>query len=158
MDKLFDLGLNEHDLESSREKLTILLANEYFLYIKTLNYHWNITGENFIAMHKLLEQQYEWLKETVDEVAERIRTLGFIAPADLSKYAKVSDIGSGDETETENNMLTDLVNSHLKVIHSIRSLLKSLDSSEDYATADMFIKILGHHEKIVWMIRCHLNK
>ena len=80
------LALEESTKKQHSELLSEILANEYLLYLLTLNFHWNITGKNFIAIHQLLESQYDWLKGAVDEVAERIRTLGFIAPASYKKY------------------------------------------------------------------------
>jgi len=154
-----DIGLNETVRKEVSEVLGRLLANEYFLYLKTLNYHWNVTGENFISLHQLLESQYEWLIETVDEIAERIRTLGFVTPATYKEFSKKELIIKETEgNQTSKEMLTDLVKSHEALIRELRNDIKKMDGTEDYGTEDMMITWLEGHEKRVWMLRSHLQQ
>jgi starvation-inducible DNA-binding protein len=154
-----DIGLNETVRKDVSEVLGRLLANEYFLYLKTLNYHWNVTGENFISLHQLLESQYEWLIETVDEIAERIRTLGFVTPATYKEFSKKELIIKENEgNQTSKEMLTDLVKSHEALIRELRNDIKKMDGTEDYGTEDMMIQWLEGHEKRVWMLRSHLQQ
>lgn len=83
------------------EHLIRILSNEYFLYLKSLNFHWNITGENLISLHELLEAHYEWLKETIDEIAERIRTIGCVARGSYKGYAKKISISNKNDIENQ---------------------------------------------------------
>jgi starvation-inducible DNA-binding protein len=139
--------------------LAILLAEEYFLYLKTLNFHWNITGENFIALHQLLEKQYDWLRVVIDDLAERIRALGHIAPGTYKDYAaQASAVQEGQAEQSGLSMIKALVNSHEAVIRKMRDAITKLKSSKDYASEDMLIKILGQHEKQAWILRSHIMR
>lgn len=151
------LALEEGVMKNHSEALSKVLANEYLLYLLTLNFHWNITGKNFIAIHELLEEHYESLKGTVDEVAERIRMLGFQAPASYKKYQKESIISDGENAHDFESMIQELSDSHSKVIKLIRDTISMTDESKDFATTDLLTRILSDHEKQVWMLRSHLD-
>lgn len=157
MKRPINIGLTEETHKMVSEKLIILLSNEYLLYVKTLNFHWNITGKSFIALHQLMEAHYEWLKVTVDNVAERIRALGFITPVHYKKYHPNALMDEGNEEQSAEQMLVDLVTSHEKVIQLIRNTIKEIENHQDYASEDLLIKILGKHEKNLWMLRSHLQ-
>ncbi len=156
MTKPINLGLGAKIREEVSKYLAALLADEYFLYLKTLNYHWNITGETFISLHELLEEHYEWLKDTVDAVAERIRALGHIAPGSYRQFCSASQKDDSAEGLTAKKMLEDLVESHEATIRNIRDALDKMSDSKDFATEDMLVKILGEHEQKNWMLRSHL--
>jgi starvation-inducible DNA-binding protein len=147
--------LHNKTAEQSSEYLAELLANEYMLYLQTLNCHWNITGKNFIAIHQLLEQQYEWLKETIDQTAERIRTLGYVAPAHYKKYAQAAHLDEGNEQSAFEEMILHLANSHQEIVTLLRKYIAATDKTDDFATCDMLTKFLGEHEKQLWMLRSH---
>lgn len=152
-----NIGLTEEIRKAVSEHLCKLLADEYFLYLKTLNFHWNITGESFIALHELLEKHYEWLKGTVDDVAERIRALGYQAPGTYREYVKNVELAhepSKDLTALE--MIAELVDTHEALIRTIRGILDEIQGQRDYATEDLLIKLLGSHEMKTWMLRSHL--
>lgn len=151
------LALDEGAMKQHSEALSKILANEYLLYLLTLNFHWNITGKNFISIHELLEAQYESLKSTVDEVAERIRTLGFHAPGSYKKYQQEAIIGDGENCHDFDSMIQELSNSHSKVIKLIRDTIAVTDDSNDFATTDLLTRMLSDHEKQVWMLRSHLD-
>lgn len=153
-----NLGLGEEVRKQISHDLAALLADEYFLYLKTLNYHWNITGETFISLHELLEEQYEWLKDTVDSLAERIRSLGYIAPGSYKQFCESSHDTGNDGNLTAEKMLEDLVLTHEKVINKIRDALEGMEGKRDFATEDLLTGILGEHEKKTWMLRSHLQK
>lgn len=152
----FDSISNQRVMSS--ESLTLILSNEYLLYLQTLNFHWNITGRNFMSMHKLLEDQSEWLKDSIDNLAERIRALGQYAPAHYKKYLKDSVITEGDESANFTAMIETLCFSHTAIIDIIRQQIKELDSTDDYVTTDMLTKLLGEHEHNLWVLRSHLQE
>lgn len=151
-----DIGLTQDTCQEISDMLCRILANEYFLYQKTLSFHWNITGETFISLHELLEDHYEWLKETIDILAERIRALGFIAPGSYKKYSKEATLHEAIENLTAQQMLKELVASHTEVICQIRDTITHLADKKDYATEDILIQVLKEHEKNTWMLRSHL--
>lgn len=151
------LALEEQVMKNHSEALSKVLANEYLLYLLTLNFHWNITGKNFIAIHELLEGQYEYLKNTVDEVAERIRTLGFQAPGSYKKYQKEAIISDGENAHDFDSMIQELSDSHSMVIKLIRDTIALTDETNDFATTDLLTRMLGDHEKQLWMLRSHLD-
>lgn len=151
------LSLDEKIKKHHSELLSEILANEYLLYLLTLNFHWNITGKNFISIHELLESHYESLKDTVDEVAERIRMLGFHAPASYKKYQAQAIVGDGENCHDFESMIRELSESHSKVIKLIRDGITKTSDTTDYATADLLTRMLSDHEKQVWMLRSHLD-
>lgn len=145
------------DKHLANKVLERILMEEHFLFQKTLYYHWNITGFNFISIHKLLEDHYEWLKLTVDDVAERIRALGYITPLKFEFPDKGIKPTSQDMEQTAREMIEDLTASHGEVISSLKNAIANLSETDDYATEDLLIKILGEHEKNAWMLRSHLE-
>lgn len=151
-----NIGLNQEICHANSDVLCSILANEYFLYQKTLSFHWNVTGESFIGLHKLLEEHYEWLKETIDSIAERIRALGFIAPGSYKKYDREASLSEANENQTAREMLHELVFSHAEIIRQIRESISNMQGKQDYATEELLTKILQSHEKITWMLRSHL--
>ena len=153
-----NVGLQEPASKKISEKLCELLADEYFLYLKTLNFHWNITGESFISLHELLESHYESLKDNVDDIAERIRALGYVAPGTYKKYSSHAHIPEGEENQSAQAMLQELVSSHEAVIKQIRLFINDIQGLMDFVTEDMLTDILGGHEKNAWMLRSHLMK
>lgn len=155
---LLDLGIEKEICHQSCKILSHLLANEYVLYLTTVNFHWNITGENFISLHKLLESHYEWLKESADSLAERIRALGEAAPASYKRFHEETSLKEAIEELTAHEMISTLVERHAKQIRELRQAIKELNDTNDYATADLLIKVLGDHEQKVWMLRSHLIK
>lgn len=158
MNGKINLGLSEDIRKKISTELASLLADEYFLYLKTLNYHWNITGEAFFSLHGLLEEHYEWLKDTVDSIAERIRALGYIAPGSYKQFAANTHSSESDGNLTAHAMLEDLVVSHEAVINKIRDALEGMEGSRDFATQDLLTRILGEHEQKTWMVRSNLLK
>ncbi|MEQ9115615.1 MAG: DNA starvation/stationary phase protection protein [Rickettsiales bacterium] len=153
-----NLGIKQDDIKKISEKLSKVLANEYFLYLKTLNVHWNVTGSNFFGFHKLLDEQYNWLKDVIDEVAERIRTLGVLAPANYKKYSQDSIINEGDNKDDFEGMLEDLCHGHEKMISLLREAIEEMDGTRDFGSEDMLIKLLSEHEKNLWMLNAHFER
>lgn len=150
-----DLPSNE--IKASVEKLSILLANTYTLYLKTQNFHWNVVDPYFSDLHILFEKQYTELAENVDEIAERIRTLGVKSPGTFAEFLELKTL---DEVKTNLNgqeMLRQLAQDHQAIIHDLRAYLKDLQDSSDEGTKDFFITRLKAHEKISWIIQSHFR-
>ncbi len=151
------IGLSEVTRETISELLGQLLTSEYALYLKTLNFHWNITGHSFISLHQLFEANYEWLKLIIDEIAERIRTMGYTAPGAYRTPDK-SIVTAHNHTKnlTVGAMLAELVADHEALIRKIRQVIDDISGMHDYASEDCLIQWLKGHEKNTWMLRSHL--
>jgi starvation-inducible DNA-binding protein len=153
-----DIGITEHNRLGMAEVLNKLLANEYVLYTKTLNYHWNLEGPDFFAVHKFLQKLYEELFEIIDDVAERIPTLGGKAIASLQEYAKLATLqeeffgGGKDQLQ----MLKQLVLDHEHIIKQLRGDIEiAISKYADVGTNNFLTDILEKHEKTAWMLRAH---
>jgi len=138
------------------EILKVALADTYALYLKTQNYHWNVTGIHFISLHQLFERQYNELAEAVDEIAERIRALGEKTPASFSAFSALTKVKEGNENADAKTMLADLVKSHEQVVVSVTQAKEAAAKNDDYATEDMMIGRLEEHQKSLWMLRASL--
>ncbi len=148
-----NLGLLETDCKKMSAGLSLLLADSYILYLKTHNYHWNVTGINFLALHQLFMKQYTELALAVDLIAERIRALGFPAPATFIEYSELSSIKEETGVKTDLRMISSLNKSHEAIIRTIRYLLTIASSIKDHSTVDLLTQRLIIHEKSAWMLR-----
>lgn len=136
------------------EGLKKALATSYALYLKTQNYHWNVEGEHFNALHAMFEEQYTDLAAAVDELAERIRALDFYAPGGLSAFAELSAIKDAPEKPAKaTDMVKDLVKSHGQLIEVLNEVLETAQDGNDEVTTDLMIERLTIHEKTVWMLK-----
>ena len=134
-----------------------ILADSYALYLKTQNYHWNVTCKfSFRALHKLFEEQYEELAEAVDEIAERIRQLGSKAPASFSEYSKLTQINEGDVDNNAEQMLQDLIIDQKKLIDILNRGIQISYDAKDEGTADLLIDRLKVHDKNKWFLESSL--
>ena len=149
-------GINKKDRETIATGLSRLLADSYTLYLKTHNYHWNVTGPQFNTLHLMFEGQYTELATAVDEIAERIRALGVKAPGSYSEFAKMTSIeeGSGDETAEE--MIRQLAIGQETVVRTAREAFPVADAASDEPTADLLTQRMQIHEKNAWMLRSML--
>lgn len=134
------------------------LADTYALYLKTQNYHWNITGPNFKPLHLMLEEHYIELADAVDTIAERIRALGDKAPASFSKYAAMTKIKEGDENASAEDMLADLLESHGQVVKVLKQVDVAADKHTDAGTMNMIDERIEAHQKTMWMLRATLSQ
>jgi len=152
-----DIGIKEKDRQEIALGLSGLLADSYTLYLKTHNYHWNVTGPMFQTLHLMFEQHYMELATAVDVIAERIRSLGVLAPGSYAEFGKLASIRekSGDISAEE--MIKDLVDSHETVIRTARSIFPLAEKANDQATADLLTQRLQLHEKTTWMLRSLLK-
>ncbi|MCE3254846.1 MAG: dps1 [Rickettsiaceae bacterium] len=128
------------------------LANSYSLMLKTHNYHWNVTGENFKSLHELFQAQYEELFEAIDEIAERIRALGSKVDGTFERFSKLSKFKSGDKNSDAKTMIKDLISNHEELVKFLKSAVKTAQEEGDEASADMFIERTQIHEKAIWML------
>jgi starvation-inducible DNA-binding protein len=152
-----DIGISSDDRELVASSLSILLADSYNLYLKTHGYHWNVTGPMFRTLHLMFEEEYTELALAVDEVAERIRSLGHIAPASFSSYSGLSSIPEDDSVPQAMDMVANLVVDHEAVARSARNTLVVSEGANDAATADLATRRLDVHEKTAWMLRSLLE-
>lgn len=138
--------------------LTVLLADEFVLYMKTRNAHWNVEGPDFNTMHTFFETQYTELGTIVDETAERLRKLDHYAPASLSEYLKLTHLSEKSLGKTDSlTFIKALLVDHESIIIHIREQLKSLEDTLDTGTEDFITGLLEQHEKTAWMLRAHLK-
>lgn len=152
-----DIGLDKTARHAIATGLKTLLADSYALYLKTHNYHWNVTGPLFKVVHDLTEEQYMALAAAVDEIAERIRMLGVKAPGSFSSFAKLTNIDDADETLDADAMIEDLVKSHEAVIKTARTILPTAEKASDETTLALIDERLAAHEKQAWMLRSLLG-
>ena len=137
--------------------LSTLLASSYTLYLKTHNYHWNVTGPMFTTLHTMFETQYTELALAVDEIAERIRALGGFAPGSYSAFAKLSGVMEETGRPEAKEMIRNLVADQDTVAVSARGVIDAATAARDEASADLATRRLQVHEKNAWMLRSHLE-
>ena len=152
-----DIGIDEADRAQIADGLSRLLADSYTLYLKTHNYHWNVTGPMFQTLHLMFEQHYNELALAVDLIAERIRSLGAVAPGSYREFAALSSIAEDTDRPDALTMIRRLVQAHEAVARTARSLYPVVDGARDEPTADLLTQRLQVHEKTAWMLRSLLD-
>lgn len=148
-----NIGINEQDRKDTVDGLSRLLADTYILYVKTHNFHWNVTGPMFQTLHLMFEQQYNELALAVDLIAERIRALGFPAPGTYAEFAKLSSIKEEPGVPAAESMIELLVEGQEAVVRTARSIFPIVDRTHDEPTADLLTQRMQIHEKTAWMLR-----
>lgn len=139
------------------EALSVLLADSYTLYLKTHNFHWNVTGPMFTTLHTLFMTQYTELALAVDEIAERIRSLGSFAPGSYSEFTKLADVQEASGRPTATEMIAQLVADQRTVAESAQRVIDAAETAGDAASADLATRRMDVHEKHAWMLRSHLE-
>jgi starvation-inducible DNA-binding protein len=152
-----NLGIDEATRKEIAAGLSRLLADTYTLYLQTHNFHWNVTGPMFSTLHLMFETQYTELALAVDLVAERIRSLGFPAPATYSEYAKLSSIKETAGVPKAEEMIKLLVEGQEAVVRTARSIFPMVDEAHDEPSADLLTQRMQLHEKNAWMLRSLLE-
>jgi len=152
-----DIGIKEKDRSEIAIGLSKLLADTYSLYLKTHNFHWNVTGPMFQTLHLMFETQYNELALAVDLIAERIRSLGFPAPGTYSEFARLSSIRETSGVPKAEEMVKILVEGQEAVVRTARSVFPVAENASDEATADLLTQRIQLHEKIAWMLRSLLE-
>jgi len=148
-----DIGIPEADRKLISDGLSRFLADTYTLYLKTHNYHWNVTGPMFQTLHLMFEGQYQELWAAVDLIAERIRALGFYAPGTYGQYSKLTEITEDTAIPAAHDMIRNLVKGHETVAKTARSLFPQAEKGGDEATLDLLTQRIQLHEKTAWMLR-----
>jgi starvation-inducible DNA-binding protein len=158
MTAAIDTGLKAKERETVARELSKVLADSYALYLKTHGYHWNVRGPEFFSLHNLLELQYREVWAALDEIAERIRALGELAPQSGSAFANLTSIKDGDPEKDAGEMLKELIKDNGVVIATARAALEAADKIGDDASADLMTVRLAAHEKAAWMLRSSLGE
>ncbi|MBX9599312.1 MAG: DNA starvation/stationary phase protection protein [Burkholderiales bacterium] len=146
-------GISPENRTLVANSLAGLLADSYSLYLKTHNFHWNVTGIMFNSLHLMFEEHYMELAIAVDSIAERIRALGFIAPGSYSEFSGLTKIKEHTGEIDSQNMVQYLIESHEIVLKTAREVLPLAVTANDQVTMDLLTKRLQIHEKIGWMLR-----
>lgn len=158
MAKSKSIGIKPGTSKKIAEFLSVLLADEFILYLKTRNAHWNVEGADFHTMHVYFEEQYTELETVIDEVAERIRKIDHYAPATLSEYLELTHLTERRDGKNDSmTYIADLLNDYQSIIIYIREQLDSLEDEIDQGTEDFVIGLMESHEKTAWMLRAHLK-
>jgi starvation-inducible DNA-binding protein len=137
--------------------LARLLADSYTLYLKTHNYHWNVTGPMFNTLHTLFETEYTELALAVDEIAERIRAVGARAPGSYGEFAELTAIKEDRGSPAARQMIQNLAADQETTVEAARRLVKAAEAAGDQASADLGVRRIQVHEKNAWMLRSHLE-
>ncbi len=152
-----NIGINDDDRKKLSEGLSRLLADTYTLYLKTHYFHWNVTGPHFNSLHTMFETQYTELAIAVDDIAERIRALGFVAPGSYKEFAKLTSIPETEGVPDALTMVAQLVEGQEAVIRTAREFFPVTEAASDEPTADLLTQRLQIHEKTAWMLRAILG-
>ena len=148
-----DIGIPESDRQAIIDGMNHMLADTYTLYLQTHNFHWNVTGPMFNSLHTMFEAQYTELAVAVDDLAERIRSLGGLAPATFAEFLELSSVREVRGNLSANDMIATLVASNEAVIKTARKVFPVADKAGDESTADLLTGRLRIHEKTAWMLR-----
>jgi starvation-inducible DNA-binding protein len=148
------IGISEKDRKAISEGLSRLLADTYTLYLTTHNFHWNVTGPQFNALHAMFMAQYTELWNAVDPIAERIRSLGFPAPGSYASFGKLSTLPDAPQVPPKaDRMIELLAKGHETVAATAREVFRLADAANDQPTADLLTQRMDIHEKTAWMLR-----
>lgn len=149
-------GIERNDREALAHHLSKALADTYMLSVKTQSFHWNVAGPLFYSLHKMTEDQYEDLFQAADEIAERIRAVGFPAPGSFGQFMDLSSLKEEQGVPGAEDMIRQLAEDNEKVARVMRLAVDEAEKVDDVKTADMLTERLGQHEENVWMLRALL--
>lgn len=154
-----NIGISATNLEASAHILNGFLADEFVLYAKTRNAHWNVEGSDFHEKHKFFEEQYEALDDMMDDVAERIRALGHYAPATLKAYLELTHLTESSRSKNDGaGFVKELLEDHQSIIIRLRENINKMASElNDAGTSDFITGLMEKHEKMAWMLRAQLK-
>ncbi len=157
MAQVIDIGISETDRKTIAGGLSRLLADTYTLYVKTHNFHWNVTGPMFNTLHLMFEQQYTELSTAVDEIAERIRALGLPAPGSFAQFGTLATVAEEPGVPSAQAMIAQLAKDQEIVARTAREVFPAADKANDEPTADLLTQRMQVHEKTAWMLRSMLD-
>jgi len=152
-----NIGISDDNRAKIADGLSRLLADSYTLYLKTHNFHWNVTGPMFNTLHTMFMAQYTELHTAVDDIAERIRALGFHAPGSYSQFAALTSVAEETGVPKAQDMIRQLVDGHETVARTARSIFPILEEAGDEPSADLLTQRMQIHEKTAWMLRSLLE-
>ena len=152
-----DIGIAEKDRAKVADGLARVLADTFSLYLKTHGYHWNVEGPMFNTLHLMFQEQYTELWNALDAIAERIRSLGHLAPGSYKAFAKLASIEYSDDVPEALAMVRELVKGHEAVARTVREVFPVAEKAGDEATVDLLTQRLQVHEKTAWMLRSLLK-
>jgi len=153
-----NIGISEKNRAAVAASLNQLLADEHILYNKTRNYHWSIEGPSFMEFHKLYETQYKVLAESIDQIAERIRTIGHFAEGRLKEILKLATLEEPEAPTDQATQIENLETDHETLIIKLRKLINDFDEKyKDIGSSDFVTGLLKEHEKMAWMLRSYLR-
>jgi starvation-inducible DNA-binding protein len=153
-----DIGISAPDRASIADALSRVLADTYTLYLKTHNYHWNVTGPQFNDLHAMFMTQYTELWTAVDLIAERVRSLGHFAPGSYRAFAKLTSIRDDEDVPSANAMIENLLKGHETVARTCREAFPAAEKASDQPTMDLLTQRMQVHEKTAWMLRSLLGR
>lgn len=151
------IGITAKNAEEVRKGLFLLLSNTFVVYVQTQGVHWDLVGPEFYSLHILTEKQYSELAEAIDEIAERIRALGFPVKGDAPTFLKTATIPTKVKAKNQKEHLTHLLAAHEKISIQARKLGTTAEKANDHGTVDLIGRRLLDHEKYAWMLRSHLQ-
>ncbi|SFO34029.1 starvation-inducible DNA-binding protein [Chitinophaga sp. YR627] len=154
-----NIGIKKDNLSSVAHELMKILADEFVLYTKTRNAHWNVEGPDFHSKHVFFETQYEELDEIMDSVAERIRSIGHYSPATLKEYLSLTHLTEKSRSANDGaGFISELLADHESIIIHLRENVNRFANEwHDLGTSDYITGLMETHEKMAWMLRAHLR-
>lgn len=157
MTEAMKTGIAKADRQGVAHELAKTLADSFAVYLKTHGYHWNVRGPQFFSLHSLLEQQYTEIWQALDDLAERMRALGELAPQGPAAFANLTSIGEGKPETEATEMIRELVKDNETLVATARKGVEIAEEAGDAATADLLTERLAAHEKHAWMLRAQLE-
>lgn len=151
------MSIRNRHAQKVADELTHLLADTYILYLKTQNFHWNVTGPLFPSLHLLFETQYQDLAEAADVIAERIRALGCHVPASFTEFQKLSSLKEERGEISAHDMIKRLLKDHETISHQLHSIFAKAEEADDQGTLDLLTERMRVHDKTAWMLRSSLE-
>ncbi len=152
-EQTINIGINPADRDAVAKGLSAVLADTYSLYLKTHNFHWNVKGPMFQTLHQMFEVQYNELWLAVDVIAERIRSLGFVAPGTYGEFQKLTSIQEETGDIKADNMIQSLISGNEAVIRKAREVFAIAEKAQDQVSLDLLTQRMQIHEKTAWMLR-----
>ena len=157
MNMQIDIGISEELRQEIGAGLSRLLSDTYILYLKTHNFHWNVTGPLFNTLHLMFEAQYNELALAVDLIAERIRALGVPAPGSFAQYTTLTSVPEETGVPAADEMIRQLLKDQETVVRTARTIFPTVEKASDQPTADLLTQRMQVHEKTAWMLRSLLG-
>ena len=153
-----NIGISDKNLKESIQSLSVVLADAVVLYTKTRKFHWNVSGNSFMELHKLFENNYTELEQIIDDTAERINELGAKTIGTMKEFLALTNLVENPNVyPNQKEMINELLSDYEKIIVVIRDFVAKLDSSNDYGTIDYLTSVLEQNEKTAWILRRYLS-